>query len=424
VAAFAGAALAAVLVIAGAVVWVAHGDATRAAVDEGRHVAVADAAAAVTPALTDAVARGDPAALRTLDHMVRDRVLSEQVVRVKLWRADGTIIYSDQPELIGRRFDLAANELRALAGGPPAADMTDLRDPENVFERQFHKLVEVYVGVRTPTGQPLLFEVYMQFSSLSRASERTVTAMVPALLAGLGLLFLVQLPLAWSLARRVARARAEERRLLQRAVEAGDVERRQIAADLHDGVVQSLAGTAMSLVAVADGAERAGLTQVADAVSESASVLRQGVRDLRSLIVAIAPPRLYEEGLEAALSDLVSPLEANGIATEVSVDDAVRLDEDDLVLVYRAAQEALRNVVRHAGAQHVTVHLATTGGRVRLAVRDDGVGFDAEQAGHHHANGHAGLRLLTDLATSAGGQMTVDAAPGGGTTLALELPER
>src|SRR5207253_992139 len=81
--------------------------------------------------------------------------------------------------------------------------------------------------------------------------------------AGLALLLLVQIPVAWSMARRLQRGREQEKRLLHRAIEAGAVERRHIAADLHDGVVQALAGNAFSLAAAAGEAERAGMGEVA-----------------------------------------------------------------------------------------------------------------------------------------------------------------
>ena len=89
------------------------------------------------------------------------------VVRVKIWDARGRILYSDVRALIGTRYQLGDDELRALRTGGTKAELSDLGRPENRFERGFGNLLEVYLGVRTPTGQRVLFEDYQRFSSVS-----------------------------------------------------------------------------------------------------------------------------------------------------------------------------------------------------------------------------------------------------------------
>lgn len=118
-------------------------------------------------------------------------------------------------------------------------------------------------------------------------------------------------------------------------------------------MVQGLAGASYSLAAAADRAEQAGLPDVSATVGRASSDLRQRLRELRTLLVSITPPKLHEEGLEPALSDLTSVLEGRGIATELDVADDLALDLEAEALVYRAAQEALRNVVAHADASQV-----------------------------------------------------------------------
>ena len=86
-------------------------------------------------------------------------------------------------------------------------------------------------------------------------------------------------------------------------------------------------------------------------------------------------------------------------------------------LFYRCAQEALRNVVRHAEATHVDLRVQTDAGVARLIVEDDGRGF-AQEVGE----GHLGLRLLADLAHEAGGELKVESEPGGGTRVCIEAP--
>nr|MDQ6949539.1 histidine kinase [Actinomycetota bacterium] len=425
VVAFVAADLAAVVVIAVAVAVVVGRGVTAAAVRDARDLTVAEGKAAVWPLLTDGVVGGDPAALSALDHTVRTRVLSARVVRVKVWLPDGTIVYSDEPRLMGQRFALGADEVRVLRDGRPAAGVSNLADPENLYERHFNKLLQVYDGLHTAGGQPVLFEAYLQFSAVDANRNRELVSLLPAMGAGLALLFLAQVPLAWTMARRLEAGQAEEQRLLQRALDSADVERRHIAADLHDGPVQALAGTALSLTAAADQAEKAGLSPVAATVASAASELRQGIRDLRSLIVAIAPPRLHDEGLAAALEDLVSPLRARGVDTTLSVAEDLELPRDIEALAYRSAQEAIRNIARHApDAGRVTVTVSRQNNRMTLEIGDDGTGFDPAILADRPAQGHVGLHLLGELAADAGGQLDVVSAPDRGTTLTLEVPTR
>jgi signal transduction histidine kinase len=363
----------------------------------------------VETGLTDGVLRGDPAALARLDDLVQGQILGESVVRVKLWTRDGTILYSDEPALIGSRFELGADERRLFTTGGADAELSDLSKPENRFERQAGKLLEAHTAIRTPGGTPVLFETYQRFSSVNASAARLLRALAPPLLGGLLVLLLVQVPLAYSLARRLQRGHDQRERLLAGAIEASDNERRRIAADLHDGIVQDLAGVAFGLAPLA---AKAG-PEDARVLDGSVDRLRQGVRDLRTLLVEIHPPRLESAGLESALDDLLSPLRAAGVDTVLEVEPGGRHDN----LVYRVAREALRNVAEHARAGRVTVTVRPE----RLTVADDGRGFDAAERGRRREEGHVGLALLEDLSGQSGGTLTVNSAPGAGTTVTLEL---
>src|SRR5207253_2641386 len=112
------------------------------------------------------------------------------------------------------------------------------------------------------------------------------------------------------------------------------------------------------------------------------------------LLVEIYPPELHRAGLEAALGDLLAASEARGLATTLDVDPEFRLDRDTEALFFRVTQEALRNVIKHAGASRVSVKVARANGRARLLVEDDGRGFDP---GQPDGGGHFGLRMLRDL---------------------------
>src|SRR5207249_8486946 len=133
---------------------------------------------------------------------------------------------------------------------------------------------------------------------IAQSGRQIWGSFAPVMVGGLLLLFLVQVPLAWSMARGLRQGEEERVRLLQRAIDASEAERRRIARDLHDGVVQSLAGVSYSMAAAADRLEGDGRPS-ADAVRlrQAAADTRQSMRDLRSLIVEISPPNLHEEGL-------------------------------------------------------------------------------------------------------------------------------
>jgi signal transduction histidine kinase len=375
--------------------------------------------------LSDGVLRGDPQALARLDDIVLGQVLGGSVVRVKLWTRDGRILYSDEPALIGRRFPLGVEERELFASGGADAELSDLSEAENRFERPQGKLLEAHTPIRTPNGTQVLFELYERFGAIDADGARLLRAFAPPLLAGLLVLVLFQLPLAWSLARRLQRGHAEREALLENAVEASSRERRRIAGELHDGVVQDLAGVAFGLAPLADEAAARGADGEAAVLRDATARLRQGVRDLRTLLVEIHPPNLASAGLDVALSDLLSPLAAAGVATELKVDEDALPSGDgaSLALLYRVAREVVRNVQEHAGAD--TVRIALTRPRpetVRLVITDDGRGFAAEDRTRAGAAGHVGLTLLEELVTQAGGTLTVRSQPGAGTTVKLEVP--
>jgi two-component system, NarL family, sensor kinase len=373
--------------------------------------------------LTDGLLRGDPEAIARVDDVVAAHLLGSSVVRVKIWSRDGRILYSDEPALIGQRFGLGPEERELFTNGGADAELSDLSQPENRYERQEGKLLEAHTPIRTPNGTPVLFETYQRFDALSANGRRLLGALAPTLIAALVVLLLLQVPLAWSLARRLQRGYREREVLLQRAIEASDQERRRIAADLHDGVVQDLAGVAFGLAPLADSAERRGADADAAALRDSTSRLRHGMRTLRTLLVEIHPPSLESAGLEATLHDLLSSMEAQDVATELHVDDGAAAGSQADALVYRVAREALRNVAVHAGASTVRVDVTRSDPSIiRLTVTDDGRGFDEQERVDRAGEGHVGLTLLEGLVAQRGGTLTVRSRPDEGTTVELEVP--
>jgi signal transduction histidine kinase len=416
----------ALVVVVAATLWLARSIATDEARRDAEAAALTIARTAISPNLADGLAEGDPDAVARLDEVVREQVLVDPVVTVRLWNREGVVVYSDKPDLIGDRYDLDEDDLAVLERGGTEAGISDLSKPENRYEQGFGELLEVYTQVRTPNGEPLLFELYQRQSSIDSDAGRIFRSLVPVLVGSLVVLMAVQLTLALRMARRLEQGQRDRERLLQQALDASEVERRRIAADLHDGVVQDLAGVGFTLAALADQAEADGPDDGrAGRLAASAGTVRRSVRALRSLLVEIYPPNLADAGLDRALNDLVSS--TNGWSeVSVTVDPDLALTADREVVVYRVAREALQNVRKHAAADRVRVTLAGTGaGAALLTVADDGRGFTPDRdpdGATRSPEGHVGLRLMGDVAREVGGGLAITSAPGEGTVVRFEVP--
>lgn len=402
------------VVSAGLTSWLSSRAAQREAIADARSVTVVLGRGVVQPALTRGLAGGEPAAVRRFDGVLHDRLHVASILRIKLWRPDGTIVYSDEPRLIGQRYGLGAKEREVMRHGGSEAERSDLTRPENRFEKGFGEVVEVYTRVVSPEGQPLLFEAYFSLADVTARKDEIAGAFRPVTLGGSLVLALLATPLVWWLTRRLRREAHAREILLSAAVDASEAERRRIARDLHDGVVQDLAGAAFALAGATrrkPAADPATLRQVGDTV-------RRSLASLRSLLVEIYPPDLHETGLRGALTDLLAPVEADGIDTELYVDDVAEVSATTVGLVWRVAQEAVRNAVRHGEPHRLEVRVAAAGDTVRLTVQDDGKGFRPEAA---PGPGHFGLRGLRDLIREASGTLVVESVPERGTRVELEV---
>jgi signal transduction histidine kinase len=414
--------LAAAIITAGAY-FVVTRNAVAEATRNAQEIAAIDGRGIVEPSLDDQVLAGDKAALAALDRLVHERVLSARVVRIKIWSPSGRVVYSDASQLIGRSFALDGGETQAIRNGNVIAEVSELAKPENVFERSYGRLLEVYLPVRTTSNQTLLFETYQVYSSIDDDQQRIWSAFFPVLAGGIILLFAVQVPLAWRLARNLESSRRQQEALLQRALDASETERRRIARDLHDGVVQTLAGTAFMLSAASGRVGSSSPDDLKHTLEEGARSSREAARDLRTLIVEIAPPDLQGSRLEEALADILAMLEKQGIDTSLTATGLDGLDRAEAALIYRAAQEALRNVAAHAGATKVEVVVTSEGETALLAVTDNGKGFTADDVLERQRDGHVGLAMLRSLVEDAGGELTLSSEPSG-TRVGVKISRR
>jgi signal transduction histidine kinase len=241
-----------------------------------------------------------------------------------------------------------------------------------------------------------------------------------------------------SLSERVAELERAERgrlSLLRQLVTAQEDERRRLAANLHDDTIQALAAALLHLDVLEARVDRAVRDHVGgggrdawDAVRSSATRVRQnvehGLASARTFLFDLRPPVLDDAGLKTALQRQLDRLaEQNDCAVELRWAVAERLDPDRETILFRAVQEALANVVKHAHAAKVTIRAWRDGGMVVVEVADDGCGFDPVEAlAWASAAGHLGLRFMTDRVEGAGGSLCIDAVPGQGTRVELRLP--
>ncbi len=207
------------------------------------------------------------------------------------------------------------------------------------------------------------------------------------------------------------------RRLAQRQVAVREEERKRLGFDLHDGVCQELIGIGILVESLR---RRSGSTS-----SESAELARvsgylgEVVEHLRVLAGELRPMLLHDLGLEDSLRSLAVGL-SNAATTIVTVvpTPIPRLDEVAEVTVYRIAQEALTNALRHARAASIVVELCATEGRLRLEVRDDGCGFEPTR----RRTTALGLLSMEERALALGGRLEVRSGPKNGTSIVLDCP--
>jgi len=217
------------------------------------------------------------------------------------------------------------------------------------------------------------------------------------------------------LVRRLELQRVQRRLLSTRLIAAEEQERARLAGELHDGVAQRLAATSFHLSAarewLADDPQAAAVE-----LTRAAALLELAGQETRSAVQALRPPLLDDLGLEAGLRALAR--DVPGVDIDVDVDIAgLAMSLEQQTALYRIAQEALNNVVKHAQAGKVTLRLLCQATTVVLEVIDDGVGLlpDGPQQTY-------GLRGMADRARLLDAQLDVIGRPGSGTTVRVAVP--
>ncbi len=218
-----------------------------------------------------------------------------------------------------------------------------------------------------------------------------------------------------------ARGRERETRLLYEQAQelAALQERQRLARELHDSVSQALYGISLWAHTVREALESSEPEQAEAAIEDVLTLAEAGLAEMHALIFELRPESLETEGLVAALTKQVEALRARYKLTV----EAELVDEPDLSLekkeaLYRIAQEALHNIVKHARASNVVLRLARQERGVFLEVCDNGKGFDPTGP----FPGHLGVRSMRERVTKIDGTLTIESAAGQGTCIRVRVP--
>ena len=216
--------------------------------------------------------------------------------------------------------------------------------------------------------------------------------------------------------RMLERLEAERRRASSAALDAQEEERARVARDLHDEVNQSLTGLLLRLEAT----KRNAPPELAAELAEIRGVANRAMEELLTLARQLRPTSLDDLGLRAALAAHAEEIgRQTAIKTSFEAGDGPlgSLPADVQIVVYRVAQEALSNAVRHSGAENIRVRLTRSDGQIQLTVADDGGGFTFDQA-----SGGLGLAGMRERALLVNGDLQVTSRPREGTSVRLNVP--
>ncbi len=386
--------------------------------------------------------RLDSQSVAALTQLLEGTSLGRGIVAFKVWSPEGEILFSPNPLLIGRRFDIDEDLGQALKG-EVAANLSDLQDAENEYERQhWNRLVQVYVPVRERGTSRIIAvaEFYQLPDELERevaAAQRRSWAVVIAgalltyaLLAGIVKRGSDTIATQQSALRQKVRelsllleqnARLHDRirQAAGRTTALNEQALRRISADLHDGPGQALALALLRLDALEERSPPDTPT------CQDLAVVRRAVRDaleeVRAISAGLRLPELASLSVAEVAERAVRDVEKRGgAAAELRLEDPPRQAPLPVkIALFRSLQEALSNATRHGGGVEVQARIWCAEGKLYLAVSDKGPGFEGQRVG---AQGRLGLAGMKERAEVLGGCFEVTSRPGQGTTVQVCWP--
>jgi signal transduction histidine kinase len=213
----------------------------------------------------------------------------------------------------------------------------------------------------------------------------------------------------------------ENARLYERSRELSAIEERnRLARDLHDSVVQKLFGVVLAAQSAATLLDRSS-PDARGQVDRVTELAQDAISELRALVFQLRPAAIESEGLAAALTKHVEVLRrVHRLNVDLELAGRARLRPGVDEELFKIAQEALQNALKHARARRLQVRLEEREGAVALRVRDDGVGFDPDDPARRSRS--LGLTSMEERALALGAVLRIDSAAGRGTTISLEVP--
>lgn len=370
---------------------------------------------------------------------VRSRILQFPLVLVTVWRRDGTVVFSTQRDLVGKKFPVSPALGRAFASGRTVSALGGSQAVGSVPASGIpDPVLESFVPLHLGKGSKpsVVVQAYSDYSAVQAQISRLFKSILLIMSVGLLVLYLLLLPITLRLSRRIdeqgdrmqmllSRERStqyERRRLLDRTLRAAEEERTRLAAELHDGPVQRLARLGYGLERVRTRYRNGDQPGADELLAELQGGVFEEVKDLRGMMSRLRPPVLDTRGLEDALRDRAEAIqEDSGIQCTVQSEMKGRLAPSLETVLYRVSQEALQNVVKHARARHARVVLARNNGSVVLEVHDDGVGFNTLRT-RSSGGDHFGMMAMRERVEMIGGSCDVDSMPGQGTRIRVVMP--
>ena len=392
--------------------------------------------------------------LRDIDRDALDRLLSgtalgQHIVAFKIWTVNGRVLYSTNPAIVGRQFSVKPALASAFAG-EMHSEISDLKEPENEFERQrWPRLLETYAPVRAASTGAILAvsEFYQTTDDLEqqvRAARlrswlmvSTATLIIFLLLAALvkrasNTIIVQQTELREKVTQLTALLAQNEqlhervRRAAARTTALNERFLHRISADLHDGPGQALALALMRMESLADvcstcatsvGKDRG----VGDEFRTLHSALQFALDDLRAIAGGLHLPEIEQLSLAETARRAVRDYERKaGLVVPLRVDDVPDAAPLPIkITLFRVLQESLANGFRHGGAPHQRAELTRSDAQLVVEVTDSGTGFDPQAV---VADGHLGLAGMRERIEILGGTFSVQSAPGKGTVVRATLP--
>ena len=377
--------------------------------------------------LIDRAARqGGPRATKALYRSL-DELAEESMKPVAVWNSHRRLIWAKEGFVAGTLYDFSP-KLQTVAEKRESKVMEpgdEVPRPHEGSAAGAHtatgstdELLEVYVGAGDADGG-FMFEAHAPNPKVDDEAAAIFKRLLPLTLGALLLLQLANVPLALSLARRVDRSTDHRSKILNRSLLSWHDERRRLAQDLHDGVIQDLSAMSYALPAVLAQLPDDPAADPARSIGERMTeALTQDLRALRSVLIDLVPADLDGNGLQQALEALGQRSADRGLHVEVSVGPDLGIGSAVAGLVYRVAREGLRNAEKHAEARTAWVHVGRRGDRVEILIDDDGQGIKTREA----TDGHVGLRLLEELVADVGGELSLVDVPGQGARLCGLIP--